>query len=480
MSLQFGADVSPFIQPRILYAFQVFAAIYGHRVVESSEGAPFRCVYGATPPSPQSAGTLQIPSLYRDVRFQSRWKRFLTPQRYAGEEFQLAFGIDAASGRPDWLGEIFLWLSGTYELDIVKRDSVGRIPYSETVFARNNVSPLKPHASMLMAWMENELLHGNTGQELPRAPSPVPGSKHLVVSSHDIDFYFVNRNSTLIRLIKNLGLAIISYRSYSYFSGNVKMILRLLGGNRVGDFLPELLKAGEEHDFRSTLFVVPRRGNKRDPNYSLDQISPLLPDAAKKGFPAGVHGSYGSLTEDRTLSSEVLAMRERTGRKPLAARQHWLRFGEHQRLFAEVARAKLLCDSTLGFPDAVGFRNGASFVFPPYDFENRRAHRFLEVPLVLMDGALHTASRFLKEKPQQLADIILSESRKYGWGGVAVLWHNPVEPLAVPPEINDVFWSGVKRQKEFREKWISTDQFLSSCLHRYQQAGLLEGVSIDG
>lgn len=480
MSLQFGADVSPFIRPRILYAFRVFAAIYGHRVVEASEGAPLRCVYGAIPQTPQAAGTLLIPSLYRDVRFQSGWKRFLTTHRYGGEEFTLAFGIDAATGRPDWLGELFLWLSGSYELDIVKRDSVGRIPYSEMVFTRGNVSPLKPHASMLMAWMENELRHGNGEQGLPCAPSPAPGSQHLVVSSHDIDFYFVDRNSTLIRLIKNLGAAIVSYQSYSYFSSNLKMILRLLGGDRVGDYLPELFKAGEEDNFRSTLFVVPRRGHKRDPNYSLDQISPLLSDAAKRGFPAGVHGSYRSLMEDRTLQSEVLAMRERTGRKPLAARQHWLRFGEHQRLFAEVARAKLLCDSTLGFPDTVGFRNGASFAYPPYDFENHRPHRFLEVPLVLMDGALHAASRSLKEKPQQLADKILSESRKYGWGGVAVLWHNPVEPLAVPPEINDVFWSGVKRQKEFREKWVSTDEFLSSCLQRYQQAGLLEGVSIDG
>jgi len=149
-------------------------------------------------------------------------------------------------------------------------------------------------------------------------------------------------------------------------------------------------------------------------------------------------------------------------------------------LFTEISRAGLLCDSTLGFSEQIGFRNGASFAFPPYDFENARPHQFLEIPLVLMDKGLHAASRSLRKNPQELADKVLAESRKYGWGGVAVLWHDPIEPLAVPSEINEVFWNSAKRQKDFQEKWMSVSEFLPSCLQRYQQAGLLEGVRIDG
>ena len=480
ISLEFSSNVSPFIRPRISYAFRIFAAIYGHRVVERSRNGGLRCIYGTKGASTSQSGALHIPALYRDIRFQSGWKHFLTRYRYAGEEFQLAFGIDASSGNPDWLGELFLWLSGSYEVDIAKRDRVGRIPYSQMVFSRNGVSPLKPHASMLMAWMENVLLYGNSSEELPRALSPIPGTQHLVISSHDIDYYFTDRASAFRRLMKNLAIAAVTYRSWSYFLSNLKMILHLIRGNPPGDFLPALLDSGEEHDFRSTLFVVARRGHKRDPNYALDRISPLLSAGAKKGFPTGVHGSYRSLMEDRTLRSEVQAIGRETGTKPVASRQHWLRFGDFQKLLAEISRAGLLCDSTLGFPDMVGFRNGASFAFPPYDFANARPHQFLEIPLVLMDGGLHTASRRLKKNSQELADEVLNESRKYGWGGVSVLWHNPIEPLSVPSEINEVFWNGVRKQKGFREKWVSVDQFLRSCLQRYQQAGLLEGVSFDG
>lgn len=479
ISLRFATKVSLAIRPRISYAFRVFAAIYGYNVVEPGREDPGLCfLYGVEAP-PAQYPLLHVPARYKDVRYLDAWKRSLVRHQYADEEFLLAFGVDPDSGKPDWLGELFLWLSGSYEFDILDRDSVGRVPYSEMVFGRCDVVPRKPHACMLMAWMQNALVLGNSGEALPPAPSPVPEIQHVVISSHDVDFYFVDRVSALLRLLKNLAIAGTT-SSWSFFYDNLRMILQLARGARVGDFLPALLKAGKNHGFRSTLFVVPRRGHRRDPNYSLSQILPLLSDAAEKGFSAGVHGSYRSLMEDRTLRTEVQALRRITSTMPLAGRQHWLRFSDPHHLFSEISGAGLLCDSTLGFSDQIGFRNGAGFAFPPYDFVNARPHQFLEIPLVLMDVGLYAASRSLRKNPQELADEVLAESRKYGWGGVSVLWHNPIEPLAVPSRINDVFWNCVKRQEDCQEKWMSADQFLNFCLQRYQQAGLLEGVRISG
>jgi hypothetical protein len=462
------------------YAFRVFAAIYNHPVVDADSGqADICCFYGSTPPRNGNSRAFRLPARYRDIPIQNG-SRNLTKHCYSGEDFHLAFGVDAASGQPDWLAEIFLWLSSSYELDIVPRDSVGRIPYSEMIFSHAGISPRKPYAALLMAWMENLLCHGNGEEALPRAPSPVSSIEHIIISSHDIDFYSVGQTSSFARLIKNLGIAVRFYGSWSYFTDNLKMMLQLLNGGRVGDYLPSLMEMEAQCGFRSTFFAVSRRGHRRDPNYRLEQIAPHLLNAAGKGFSVGVHGSYCSIIEDGTLPTETLALNSRLGGKSLANRQHWLRFGRHEDLFSEIERAGLACDSTLGFSDMVGFRNGASFAFPPYDFANERPHRFLEVPLVLMDGSLEAASRSSKESPQQLADEVLGESRKQGWGGIAVLWHNPIEPLNVPAEINRVFWSCAQRQQEFREKWMSLDQFLSCSVARYQQAGLLDGVRVDG
>jgi len=398
--------------------------------------------------------------------------------RYAGEELLLVHGVDQA-GRPDWLGEIFEWLSSSLELGISGRDSAGRIPYSETVFARQAISPLEPHAALLMAWLENALENGGRQEALPKAPSPVARAEHVVVCSHDIDFHFSCRSSALRRLGKNLGISVTQYRSPSFFGSSCRMMLGLLLRERPGEYVGPLLRAIEERGFRSTLFAVADGGHRRDPSYRLHQIAPQLREAASRGFPVGVHASYASVVENDSLLRETALLTETLGRRPLGNRQHWLRFDCHAKLFRAVERAGFLYDSSLGFAEVSGFRNGANFAFPPYDFENERPCAFLEIPLVIMDGSLAASARRFHREPQAVAEEILQKSRKWGWGGMGILWHNPMEAIQVPPEINRVFWECAAARGRYAEQWMSADQFLGAALGRYHAAGLLAEVRLD-
>jgi hypothetical protein len=474
MSLQFGSEVREPVRSRIEYAFRVFAAVYGHLVLmPSANNTGVQCFYGELPPAALKESTFHIPHLYRPEAPAIGGK--FAKYTYADTEVYLAYGLDNATARPDWLGEIFLWLSSSYERGIIARDSAGRIPYSEMVFARSGLSPRKAHAARLMAWLEGAISGGQGEKTLPRAPSPLPGVHHIVVCSHDIDFYYTNRTTAFVRHAKNIALALFQYHSGSFFRANLQMMLGLLIGKRTGDYIRALLEAASgEYDFASTLFVVGRRAHRRDPNYRIEEIANRLSVAGRQhGFSIGIHGSYRSVTEDRSLAQETRDLRALTHGKVLANRQHWLRFGEHKALFDEVERAGLLVESTLGFSEEIGFRNGACFAFPPYDFAQERPHNFLEVPLVVMDGALRVASRASGKHPQALADEVLAESRRFGWGGVSLVWHNPIEAISVPMEINDVFWNCAKQKKQFREKWVSADEFLSACAARYRRAGLL-------
>jgi hypothetical protein len=451
----------------------VFAAIYNHAVVEGDGGeSPIRCFYGESPPSTEGPRLFHIPAMYREGFLHE--KKVPLKRRYAGEDVYLSCGLDPATERPDWLGEIFLWLSCSHEASITARDDVGRVPYSEMIFGRYGLSPRKPYAALLMAWMENALCHGNEQESLPKAPSPVSGVEHLVVCSHDVDFYYAGRYSAVARFVKNLVLAVLNYKSSSFFFDNLRMMIELLGGKRPGEYLPALVKAARgDLDFGSTLFIVTRQGHRRDPDYTLEQITAHLSHAVEKGFSVEVHGSYRSVVEDRTLAEEARALGALIERKPSGNRQHWLRFTEHQVLFDEIERADLLADSTLGISEVVGFRNAACFAFPPYNFAQERPCNFLEVPLVLMDVTLEAEARALHAAPQQIAEEVLRESRRYGWGGISLLWHNPIESISVPKEINAVFWNCAKQQEESREKWVSLEKFLACCAERYQRAGLL-------
>jgi len=476
--LKFGDEVTGVVRSRMEYSLRVFAALYGYSVVPEGDAAAIRCVYGQKNVQGRQQRELQIPARYMP-RPPTAPAPMLRRRRYAGADFHLAHGIDELTGNPDWLGEIFEWLSASFELASDKRDAVGRIPYAETVFHQQGISPLKPYAGLLMAWMENALQANPEIEALPKAKSPLPGGTHAVVCSHDIDFYGTRRSAAIQRLGKNVIISVLSYRSPSFFFSNVKMAAGLLRGHAIGHYIPGMLGAIESLGFRSTLFVVPRRDHRRDPNYRIEQIAPQLRSAADRGFEVGVHASYNSLAERGMLAAETKTLAKVMGRKPKGSRQHWLRFGRHRKLYQGIHDAGLVYDSSLGFAEMCGFRNGANFAFPPYDFENERPCSFLEIPLVIMDGSLQEAARVLRRKPQEVAEEILKESRKLGWGGVSILWHNPMEAIQVPPEINGVFWKLARTQDQRAEKWMSAEEFLKATLARYQNAGLLEEVHLD-
>jgi len=459
------------------YAFRVFAAIFNHRVVDSGkEESEIQLIYAEKPPWGSRSGCFHIPALYRAKPWKGRLPE-LVKYRYSDEEMYLLHGLDSAAGKPDWLGEVFEWISSSYESGEERRDRIGRIP-SREIFNTLGIPPRKPHAALLMAWLENALENGNNKEALPKAPSPIPGVEHIVICSQDIDFYHVDKSSAASRLIKNMAIALRPHRSWSFLRSNSRMFVDLLRGRKVGDFLPSLLERMERQGLRSTAFVVSRQGHRRDPNYRLEELKPRVIEILKRGFSAELHGSYTSIVENAGLNSELAAVEKAIGRKPQGNRQHWLRFDEHKKLFDAIEKAGLLFDSTLGFTETVGFRNGASFAFPPYDFERERPYQFLEVPLALMDVGLETESRAHGKDPQSLADEVLRESRKRGWGGISVLWHNPIEALHVPKEINEVFWNSAPKPQS-GETWMSAEQFLSRCLGRYQNAGLMDKIGLE-
>jgi hypothetical protein len=469
LSLEFGDDVPLQVQARMGYAFRVFAAIYGYEVVgRDRRGSSLLFFYGGH----GRGNPRHIPA-----RYVLRGPRDPAPppatSSYANEEIYLFHGRDEASGNPDWLAEIFQWLSATEELGIRVRDAVGRIPYAQSIFARHKISPLRPHVSLIMAWLQNFIAGQEGSENLPAAPSPLPGVKHLVVSSHDIDFYFAGRWGSLVRVVKNLGVAVLATRSYPFFKDSLRQLYRIARGERVGDFLPELLKRSHDDGFSSTFFVLVRRQHRRDANYTPQQIFHRLRDIPKSGSSIALHGSYRSIVENSDLDSEVGVLETQMGERPVGSRQHWLRFDEAEKLFANVDRAGLQYDSSWGWADQLGFRNGAAFAFPPYDFTREQAHDFLSIPLVIMDQGLQIARRESAERAANLAETVLEQSRRWGWGGVSVLWHNPVEPLSTCDDVNKIFWRQVRNKAQQQERWISAEEFMQISLGRYQAAGLL-------
>ncbi|MBZ5641826.1 MAG: hypothetical protein LAO19_03625, partial [Acidobacteriia bacterium] len=113
------------------------------------------------------------------------------------------------------------------------------------------------------------------------------------------------------------------------------------------------------------------------------------------------------------------------------------------------------------------------FAFPPYNFAHERAATFLEIPLAIIEQGLVT-SGLPEDKWYEDCARLLSSSRRYGWGGISLLWHPTAFGASqLSPEIERIYWKLIENKRECNDTWTSALDFVQSISERYIRAGLL-------
>lgn len=483
IGLEFTPAQSPKHQSRLRYAFQLFCAIYGHEPVvdlTNTASADLWITYSSRPPLRQRSKVLRLYDGYRLRPLTSPAPR---PRPFNAEgRTTVLFHPGAIPTEVDWLAEIFEWVSCADEYSVVARDSIGRIPFEHSVFSRYGLDERRPYAALAMWFLQRAICRLFPGME-DKAKSPEIGFMHAIVCSHDIDFIPLGYFSTLSRLAKN---SLISLRqSPTLAFGIAARAARFaFGGTNPLQNIEQLARSEKLSGVTSSFNFIVRHGHRRDGNYRIESktVTALAKWLQSMGMEIGVHGSYTSLETDEALASEFEILNKR-GFRPLGGRQHWLRFSSLDRLIAALERAGALVDTTVGWPSHIGFRAGACFPFPPYNFIEERPARFLEFPLVVMDQALPSN----KEEAFSEVARLFTTSRTYGWGGISLLWH----PAAfrggqLPIGIGRTFYNLMNARLDWKDTWLSAESFLRHIRNRYIEAGLFDRtwgahlINVDG
>jgi hypothetical protein len=72
------------------------------------------------------------------------------------------------------------------------------------------------------------------------------------------------------------------------------------------------------------------------------------------------------------------------------------------------------------------------------------------------------------------ASRVLSNSRRYGWGGISLLWHpTAFGPSQLPCEIERIYWELIEHRQQWNDTWVSAVDFVKIVSERYINAGLL-------
>ena len=195
----------------------------------------------------------------------------------------------------------------------------------------------------------------------------------------------------------------------------------------------EILELEDRFERRSIFnFYAGPPGNERglkqrilDPAYDVgeERVRQQLRSMHQRGWEIGLHQSFDAWQDHELMSAQKSKLENALGEPVQTCRQHWLRFSFADTWKSQVA-AGFRQDTTLGFNDRSGFRNGAALAFHPWDEASEQAMSLEAWPMVLMDSHLFD---YADDEGNCSREITRWLDEVYAVGGQAsVLWHQRV------------------------------------------------------
>jgi len=173
----------------------------------------------------------------------------------------------------------------------------------------------------------------------------------------------------------------------------------------------------DESDGVTIFAFAGRRNDPRDPTYSLDELRKVL-DAAGGRFEIALHNGIGSGGDPEQLAYAKSCLSEIFKCAVIGIRPHFLdcRFPEFWKNLGGFAYS-----SAVGSDTVAGFPAGVEFPFFGVDFQTAEAVDILELPIGLMDCALHRDNR--PESAETLLDQVIDDCLK-SHALLVLDWHN--------------------------------------------------------
>ena len=343
---------------------------------------------------------------------------------------------DADTAVPtDIVAAAFFFLSLHEEWTAEQRDQFGRFRAADSLLGtRGEVDRpvVAEYAQLLDCLLE--------GASHPRPQGRFEGFPSAAVMTHDIDYLSKWTPGLLFReLIKNFLFNRRHVASTERFVRLREYFSFLRRGNDpyVASIARMLAVQKEKGIVGSWLFKA-GGSDKRDVTYSLSsaRARETLALLRVEGHDIGLHPSFNAHTDAGMLAHEAARLRRAAGGELRSVRQHYLRF-DYPRTWRHQVEERFFVDSTLGFAEQEGFRNGACHPFIPWDLERSEPLPIWQLPLTVMDGTLahyrgldpETSKRRIEQLLDTVAShrgvaVLLYQKTSYdaqdfpGWGGV--------------------------------------------------------------
>lgn len=360
---------------------------------------------------------------------------------------------------------------------------------------RNAAIPaIESHISLLREWIVES---GLPLVEIPPIPS---GFNFFACLTHDVDFVGIRRHKMDHTMWGFVYRGLLG-SSIAFLRGKISLTKLLVNWVAVAklpfiyagvadDFWEHFEKYADiEKGFSSTFFLIPFRNQsgdhmssknlyKRATHYDIGDVGEQIQHLMKLGFEIGLHG-IDAWNSPEKGSQEMKRITEATGQQEVGVRMHWLFYDQQSPFVLE--QAGFDYDTTLGYNETIGFRNGTLQVFQPLG-----ARKLLEIPLNIQDTALFYPRRLNlgDASAKQLCNKLVDAASRFG-GVLTLSWH---ERSLEPERLWGDHYKWLLGELRSRGAWIgSAHQIVEWFRHRrsiaFKKCTLVDGqseINLDG
>lgn len=321
---------------------------------------------------------------------------------------------------------------------------------------------LEIHISIIRNWI---LCAGLSLIEIPPLPF---GYKYFVCLTHDIDFVGLQRHKfdktmwgfvyrgVIGSLLSFLRGRLGATRLIKNWIAVAKLPFVFMG--LADDFWKHFDKYADiDKKFGSTFFLIPYKNRageralstdhlRRAAPYGIREVEQQVEQLADSGFEIALHGidAWSSAeigSQERDEVADIIKEKE------IGVRMHWLYYDRNSpRILDNIG---FNYDASLGYNEAIGFRNGTTQVFRPLE-----VNKLLEIPLNIQDTALfyprRLALRF--EDAKRLCENLMHKVAHFG-GLITLSWHDrSLEPERLWGE----FYIQLLEEIQAQNAWIGS------------------------
>lgn len=184
----------------------------------------------------------------------------------------------------------------------------------------------------------------------------------------------------------------------------------------------EIMALEELYGACSSFYFMALEEGDKEYAYAIEDLDQEMCTLQDGGWEVGLHGGCDAYRDLPTLKREKQHLEKVLNRTVTGYRNHFLKFRVPE-TWELLEQAGFRYDTTLGYPDCVGFRNGMCHPFRPFNLNTDREMEILEIPLAIMERTLLTHMRLTMEQAWEQTEHLLKIVEQHH-GVITILWHN--------------------------------------------------------